>query len=147
MRKTDWGRAALVFGSLSLASVAAAAPNFYAQHHRLCDGTESLPPPQVVIGCPFVSAGLGCPAGAPLQLSVHLDAPAGVTVNLGVSNASGLTLIRSGTVSAIPAGSFQLKPGDGSIRGFFADTSPAPRILATVQTNASMLTRRGVGRF
>ena len=145
MRKTDWGRAALVCGSLSLASVAAAAPHFYAQHHRLCDGTESAPPPQVVIGCPFVSAGLGCPAGAPLQLSVHLDAPAGATVNLGVSNTSGLTLIRSGTVSAISAGSFQLKPGDGSIRGFFADTSPAPRILATVLTNASMLTPAASG--
>jgi len=140
MRRTDWGRAALVCGSLSLASVAAAAPNFYVQHHRLCDGTESAPPPQVVIGCPYVSAALGCPAGARLQLSVHLDAPAGATVNLGVSNASGLTLVPSGTVSAInPAGPFQLKPGDGSIKGFFADTSPAPRILATVQASAGSL--------
>jgi len=146
MRRTDWGRAALACGALSLASVAAAAPNFYAQHHRLCDGTESAPPPQVVIGCPFVSAALGCPAGGPLRMAVHLDAPAGITVNLGVSNASGLTLIPSGTVSALsPAGPFRLRSGDGSIKGFFADTSPAPRILATVQTPASMPTAAAPG--
>ena len=79
-------------------------------------------------------------------MSVHLDAPAGVTVNLGVSNASGLTLIPSGTVSAInPAGPFQLKPGDGSIKGFFAEKSPVPRILATVQTQANMLTPAASG--
>jgi hypothetical protein len=51
-----------------------------------------------------------------------------------------LKLIPSGTVSALNrAGQFRLRPGDGSIKGFLADTSPAPRIRATVQTQANML--------